>query len=134
MHKETPSHAGPRGSCNIFEKPGKAGTWRAVNRESCTSQPLKSSWTVASNRRQAQGTKSGVAYKPSQHAQPLQHRGQAQVAACDKLLKKGRDWGSDRGEVDKLGQRTLPSRRHSLKKNKQPPRQRVQAVRRNKCT
>ena len=50
VHKETPSHVGPRGSCNVFEKPGKAGTWRAVNRESCTSQPVNSSWTVAPNR------------------------------------------------------------------------------------
>ena len=27
------------------------------------------------------GTESGVAYKPSQHTQPLQHRGQSQVAS-----------------------------------------------------
>ena len=46
-----------------------------------------------------------AADKPNQHAQPLQHRGQAQVAECDRAnsCHKGRDWGADRGEAYKLG-------------------------------
>ena len=86
------------------------------NRESCTSQH-NSSWTVVSNRRRGQGTESRAAYKPSQHAQPLQHRRQVRVAVCDKQLTQGQDWGANREEAEKLGQHIQPSW-HSLKKNK----------------
>ena len=52
---------GPKGVLQSVAKPGKAGTWRAVNRESCTSQPVNSSWTVAPYRQQVPETKSGAA-------------------------------------------------------------------------
>ena len=62
-----------------------------------------------------------MARHTNQRTQPLQYRGQAQVAECDAAdkhsLRKGRDKGAHRGEAYKLGQRTQPSR-HSQKKNK----------------
>ena len=45
-----------KGKLHILRKPGKAGTKRAENRESCTSQSINSSQTVALTRWQAQGT------------------------------------------------------------------------------
>ena len=87
--------------------------WRGVNRESCPSQAIKSSLTVAPNRLQAWGTESGAAYKPSQRTQPLQPRArpwqpyvpQQTNTAC----AKGWEQGADTGEAYKLGQCTQPS-------------------------
>ena len=57
MHWETPSQVGPRGSCGTSESHAKVGAQKAKYRESCTSQPINSSQTVAPTRWQAQGTK-----------------------------------------------------------------------------
>lgn len=48
---------GPKRELQNLGKLGKAGTWRAENRETCTSQPINSSQTVAPTRWWAQGTK-----------------------------------------------------------------------------
>ena len=47
---------GPKRELQNLGKLGKAGTWRAENRETCTSQPINSSHTVTLTRRQAWGT------------------------------------------------------------------------------
>lgn len=76
---------GPKGELRSLGKLDKAGTWRAGNRESYTSQPLNSSCTVAPNRprAQTQETENGGGTQSTQHTQTLHHRGQAQVAECD---------------------------------------------------
>ena len=57
MHWEAPSQRGPRGKCIISESQAKQGLKRADNRESCTSQSINSSQTVAPTRWQSWGMK-----------------------------------------------------------------------------
>ena len=57
MHWEAPSQRGPRGNCIISESQAKQGLKRAENRESCTSQSINSSQTVAPTRWQSWGMK-----------------------------------------------------------------------------
>ena len=56
MYWEAPSQTKPKGELWNLRKLGKAGTERAENRESCTSQPINSSRTVALTRWRALGT------------------------------------------------------------------------------
>ena len=56
MHWEAPSQMRPKAELWNLRKLDKAGTQRAENRESCTSQPISSSHTVALTRWRAWGT------------------------------------------------------------------------------
>ena len=53
MHWEAPSQMRPKAELWNLRKLDKAGTQRAENRESCTSQPISSSQTTAPTRWQA---------------------------------------------------------------------------------
>ena len=79
------------------------------------------------------GTESGVAYKPSQRTQPLQHRRWAQVAECDtsdkhsqrKRQHRVHTWEARRSAHKLWKQRTGPG---SQNKCTQAPRQRGRAM------